>query len=192
MKEIKVLGTGCANCKSTYALIERTAKDAGVVISLIKVEAVEDIMQYGVATTPAVVIDGVVVHSGGVPSTHTVRGWFSSEKEEKAASACCSGGNCATTPTEAPQAVSSCSTGTCGDVGAKNGMGVGAMINLMAGSMTLVGLLLAHLSGTADLLSASWLWLPAFVGINLVQFAFTGFCPAKKVFEYFGFKQSCC
>lgn len=188
--EVKVLGTGCANCKNTYALIERTAKDMDVLVSVVKVEAVEDIMQYGVASTPAVVINGVVVHSGGVPSTHKVREWLSQEKAT--ASACCSGGGCATEkPTSAP--ASSCSTGTCStDVGAKNGMAVGALINLMAGSMILVGFVLAHITGQVDMLSMSWLWLPAFVGLNLIQFAFTGFCPAKNVFEKLGFKKSCC
>jgi len=189
MLEIKVLGTGCANCKNTFALIERTAKDLGVTIALAKVEAIEEIMQYGVATTPAVVIDGVVVHSGGVPSTHTVRKWLTSDT----AGACCAGGNCATAVTDATAAAASCSTGTCGtDVGASNGMGVGALINLMAGSMILLGFVLAHTSGQVDMLSVSWLWLPAFVGLNLIQFAFTGFCPAKSFFEKLGVKKSCC
>lgn len=205
--EVKVLGTGCANCKNTYALIERTAKDLGVKIQLTKVEAVEEIMQYGVATTPAVVIAGVVIHAGGVPSTHKVREWLSggrhaaNQKDE----GCCSDGQCATTEssastccstseTKAAQSVtSSCSSGTCGiDVGAKNGMGTGALVNLMAGVMILLGLLLAHLFGAADMLSISWLWLPAFVGLNLIQFAFTGFCPAKSVFEKLGIKKTCC
>lgn len=191
MMEIKVLGTGCTNCKNTYALIERTAKDLGVAVSLVKVEAVEDIMQYGVASTPAVVVNGVVVHSGGVPSSHSVRQWLMEGKSESAA-CCASGGCCEPESTQTP-ATSNCSTGTCGaDVGAKNGMGVGALINLMAGSMILVGFVLAHITGQVDMLSMSWLWLPAFVGLNLIQFAFTGFCPAKNVFEKLGFKKSCC
>lgn len=190
--EVKVLGTGCANCKSTYELIDRTVKDMNLVIQLIKVEAVEDIMQYGVASTPAVVIDGNVVHSGGVPSTANVRAWFSESPEK--ATECCAAGKCDASATEAPVAVtSSCASGSCStDVGAKNGMGVGALINLMAGSMILLGFVLAHVTGQVDMLSLSWLWLPAFVGLNLIQFAFTGFCPAKNVFEKLGFKKSCC
>lgn len=190
--EVKVLGTGCANCKSTYELIDRTAKDMNLVIQLIKIEAVEDIMQYGVASTPAVVIDGNVVHSGGVPSTAKVRAWFSESPEK--ATECCPAGKCDASVTEAPVAVtSSCASGSCStDVGAKNGMGVGALINLMAGSMILLGFVLAHVTGQVDMLSISWLWLPAFVGLNLIQFAFTGFCPAKNVFEKLGFKKSCC
>ncbi len=191
--EIKVLGTGCANCKNTTALIERTAKDLGVAINLVKVEAIEEIMQYGIATTPAVVINGVVVHSGSMPSTHTVRQWLSKQQHDATAS-CCSGGRCATeSPAPKNEPETHCSTGVCAsDVGAKNGMGVGALINLMSGSMILLGLVLAHLSGTADMTSLSWLWLPAFVGLNLIQFAFTGFCPAKRILENMGVKKSCC
>ena len=193
MMEIKVLGTGCTNCKNTYALIERTAKDMGVAVSLVKVEAVEEIMQYGVASTPAVVINGVVVHSGGVPSSHTVRKWIAEEQVTDTQSTCCSGGTCGESETTQPSTASRCSTGSCGsDVGAKKGMGVGALINLMAGSMILLGFVLAHVTGQVDMLSVSWLWLPAFVGLNLIQFAFTGFCPAKQVFEKLGFKKSCC
>ena len=60
MKEIKVLGTGCANCKSTIALIDQVAKAKGVEVNLQKVEELRDIMGYGVMSTPGVVIDGKV------------------------------------------------------------------------------------------------------------------------------------
>jgi small redox-active disulfide protein 2 len=76
MKEIKVLGTGCSNCKTTTALIDRIAHEKGVEISLSKVEEMRDIMSYGILSTPGVVIDGVVVHAGGVPSRAKVEQWF--------------------------------------------------------------------------------------------------------------------
>jgi small redox-active disulfide protein 2 len=66
--DIKVLGTGCANCKSTIALIEQVPKTRRVSVTLQKVEELRDIMGYGVMSTPGVVIDGRVVHAGGVPS----------------------------------------------------------------------------------------------------------------------------
>jgi len=74
--DIKVLGTGCANCKNTQALIEQVAKDKGVAISLSKVEEMREIMAFGVMSTPAVVINGKVVHAGGVPSRDKVSQWF--------------------------------------------------------------------------------------------------------------------
>jgi small redox-active disulfide protein 2 len=74
--EIKVLGTGCAKCKSTVALIDEVAKAKGVAIDLAKVEDMRDIVGYGVMSTPAVVVDGRVVHAGGVPSRHKVEQWL--------------------------------------------------------------------------------------------------------------------
>lgn len=75
--DIKVLGTGCANCKNTIALIDQVAKAKGVTVTLEKVEDLRAIMGYGVMSTPGVVIDGKVVHAGGVPSRDKVEGWLS-------------------------------------------------------------------------------------------------------------------
>lgn len=78
MKHIKVLGTGCANCKATLKLIEDTAKARGVAVQLEKVENIADIMAHGVMSTPGVVIDGKVVHAGGVPDRKKIEGWLGS------------------------------------------------------------------------------------------------------------------
>lgn len=75
--DIKVLGTGCANCKNTVALIDQVAKDKGVNVTLEKVEDLRAIMGYGVMSTPAVVVDGKVVHAGGVPGRDKVENWLS-------------------------------------------------------------------------------------------------------------------
>lgn len=74
--DIKVLGPGCANCKNTVALIEQVAKAKGVNMTLSKVEEMRDIVGYGVMRTPGVVIDGKVVHAGGVPSREKIEGWL--------------------------------------------------------------------------------------------------------------------
>jgi len=76
MKNIKVLGTGCSNCKNTIALVETVARERGVEIQLEKVEDLQAIMSYGIMSTPGVVIDGQVVHAGGVPSRQKVEGWL--------------------------------------------------------------------------------------------------------------------
>ncbi len=76
MKNVKVLGTGCANCKSTIRLIDEVTKAKGVEVQLEKIEQIQDIMTYGVMSTPGVVIDGKVVHAGGVPARSKVEGWF--------------------------------------------------------------------------------------------------------------------
>jgi small redox-active disulfide protein 2 len=76
MKSIKVLGTGCANCKTTMKLIEDVAQEKGVEVKLEKVEQLQDIMAYGVMSTPGVVVDGKVVHAGGIPSRDKIAGWL--------------------------------------------------------------------------------------------------------------------
>ncbi|HPG63082.1 MAG TPA: thioredoxin family protein [Casimicrobium sp.] len=74
--DIKVLGTGCANCKSTIALIDQIAKEKGIPVSLQKIEELREIMGYGVMSTPGVVIDGKVVHAGGIPSRGKIEQWL--------------------------------------------------------------------------------------------------------------------
>lgn len=76
MLNIKVLGTGCANCKTTLRLIEEAARAKGVAVQLDKVEEIRDIMSYGVMSTPGVVIDGKVVHAGGIPGRDKIDGWL--------------------------------------------------------------------------------------------------------------------
>ena len=66
--EIKVLGPGCANCKRLYAEAEKAIAQSGQPATLSKVEAIEEIVNYGVMRTPALVIDGRVVSSGKIPS----------------------------------------------------------------------------------------------------------------------------
>lgn len=77
MKNVKVLGAGCANCRNTIRLIGEIAKSRGVELQLEKVEQIQDIMAYGIMSTPGVVIDGNVVHAGGVPSREKVESWLS-------------------------------------------------------------------------------------------------------------------
>ena len=77
--DIKVLGTGCANCKATIALIDQIAQAKGVTVKLEKVEELRDIMGYGVMSTPSVVINGKVVHVGGVPSGDKIEQWLTAQ-----------------------------------------------------------------------------------------------------------------
>ena len=76
MKNVKVLGTGCANCKNTVALIEQVAKAKGIAIQLEKIEDMRAITGYGVMSTPGVVVNGKVVHAGGVPSRDKIEQWL--------------------------------------------------------------------------------------------------------------------
>ena len=75
MKNIKVLGSGCRNCEITANAIAQAARDAGAEIELEKVTDIAEIMSFGVMSTPGVVVNGEVVHSGGIPGPDLVRGW---------------------------------------------------------------------------------------------------------------------
>jgi hypothetical protein len=59
-------------------------------------------------------------------------------------------------------------------------------VRLMAGVMVLLSLALAHFS------SLYWLWLTVFVGVNLLQSAFTNRCPAMSILRAVGMKNACC
>ena len=72
----KVLGTGRANCKTTLKLIEEMVRTKGLEVQLKKIEDIAGIMSYGVMFTPCVVIDGKVVHAGGVPDRKNIDGWL--------------------------------------------------------------------------------------------------------------------
>ena len=76
MSHVKVLGVGCSNCKATVKLIESVALAKGTPVTIEKVEDIKDIMTYGIMSTPGVVIDGTVVHAGGVPARSKVESWF--------------------------------------------------------------------------------------------------------------------
>jgi len=96
LKNIKVLGTGCANCKTTLRLIEEAAKAKGIEIELEKIEDLPQIMSYGVMSTPGVVVDGTLVHAGGIPTREAIDAWLT----EASVNDCCSssgggdGGGC--------------------------------------------------------------------------------------------------
>ncbi|EMK6954504.1 thioredoxin family protein [Vibrio cholerae] len=77
MKVFKVLGSGCANCVNTAKLIEKIAAEQGIDVSVEKVTDLETIMNYGVMSTPGVVLDEEVVHAGGIPSSESVIKWLS-------------------------------------------------------------------------------------------------------------------
>lgn len=73
IKEIKVLGPGCAKCKSTYQVIEKVIRENNLDVKLVKIEDITEILSYNIMSTPAVVVDGVVKIKGHVPSESEVK-----------------------------------------------------------------------------------------------------------------------
>ena len=71
--EIKVLGPGCARCKTAYSVVEKVIKENNVNASLTKVDDIMEIMQYNIMSTPAIVVDGVVRIKGKVPTEADVK-----------------------------------------------------------------------------------------------------------------------
>lgn len=71
--EIKVLGPGCARCKTTYQVIEKVIRENNLDIRLEKVDDIMEMMNYNIMTTPAVVVDGEVKMKGQVPSESDVK-----------------------------------------------------------------------------------------------------------------------
>lgn len=76
MKNVIVLGSGCTKCVKTVEFIEKVAGDMSAEVSVTKETSPEVIMSYGVMSTPAVVIDDEVVHSGSIPHRDQIQSWL--------------------------------------------------------------------------------------------------------------------
>ena len=72
MMEIKILGPGCAKCKTLEQLTRDVVSKNGIAATITKVEDIMEIMKYNIMTTPALVIDGKVVTKGRIPSAEEI------------------------------------------------------------------------------------------------------------------------
>lgn len=73
MIDIKILGPGCPKCKTLEKLTREVVEQSGIEATVTKVDDIVAIMNYGVMTTPALVVDGKVVVKGRVPSAEEIR-----------------------------------------------------------------------------------------------------------------------
>lgn len=71
--EIKILGSGCMNCKKLYANAEEAAKELGVDVTMTKIEDFKEIAKYGVMRTPAIVIDEKLKSFGRVCTVDEIK-----------------------------------------------------------------------------------------------------------------------
>jgi len=74
--KIQVLGTGCMKCNKLYAEVEQAIAQAGVDAELSKVEKLEEIVKFGTAFTPGLVIDGEVKSQGKLPGVAQIVSWI--------------------------------------------------------------------------------------------------------------------
>lgn len=76
MKDIKVLGPGCKRCETTADMVKAEAAKLGIEIKVEKVTDYAEIAKYGIASTPGIVVDGKVVHAGGLPKSADLTKWL--------------------------------------------------------------------------------------------------------------------
>ena len=76
MKDVKVLGPGCKRCMTTAEMVQAAADRVGVPVTIEKVTDYAAIAGYGIAATPGIVVDGTVVHAGGLPQPDDVECWL--------------------------------------------------------------------------------------------------------------------
>jgi small redox-active disulfide protein 2 len=76
MIEIKVLGSGCANCKKVEALAHQAVDELSLEATFEKVTDYNQIMSYDILSTPGLVINGKVVSYGRIPRVDEIKGWL--------------------------------------------------------------------------------------------------------------------
>ena len=76
MKNVKVLGPGCKRCDAAVQMVKDAASKAGVEVTVEKVTDYAEIAGYGIASTPGLVVDGKVVHAGGLPKADDITRWI--------------------------------------------------------------------------------------------------------------------
>jgi small redox-active disulfide protein 2 len=76
MTTVKILGSGCANCRKLEAAAREAAAAAGVDAEFVKVTDMKAIMAYDILSTPGLVIDDKLVSSGRIPTRAEIQGWL--------------------------------------------------------------------------------------------------------------------
>lgn len=76
MMTVKILGSGCANCRKLEAVAREAAVAAGVEAEFVKVTDLNDIMAYDILSTPGLVIDDKVVSAGRIPAKAEIQRWM--------------------------------------------------------------------------------------------------------------------
>ncbi len=78
MKDVKVLGPGCKRCEATETMVRDAAAKLGIDVKVEKVTDYAEIARFGIVSTPGIVIDGKVVHAGGLPREDALEKWLRS------------------------------------------------------------------------------------------------------------------
>jgi small redox-active disulfide protein 2 len=76
MRDVKILGPGCKRCDAAAEMVKAEAAKLGIEVQVEKVTDYAAIAGYGIASTPGIVIDGKVVHAGGLPKAEAIGRWL--------------------------------------------------------------------------------------------------------------------
>lgn len=76
MLNVKILGSGCANCKRLEAMARKVAEELKLEAEFEKVTDMTEIMKWPILSTPGLVVNGKVVSSGRIPSEKEIAGWL--------------------------------------------------------------------------------------------------------------------
>ena len=93
---IKILGPGCPNCQKLEANIKQALEELKLEAKVEKISEIQDIMSYGIMSTPALVVDDAVLVAGMVPDVKQIKEALENHKAStsKPAGTCSCGGNC--------------------------------------------------------------------------------------------------
>jgi len=79
MTKIEVFGTGCKKCITTEEMIKAKAESLGKSINLVHIHDPIEIASRGIMTTPAVIVNGKLVHKGGLPTETDIATWLDND-----------------------------------------------------------------------------------------------------------------
>ncbi|HBF36956.1 MAG TPA: hypothetical protein DDW50_06505 [Firmicutes bacterium] len=86
--EIKVLGPGCANCDKLEKVVTEAAQELGIIDPVQKVSDIQQMLSYGIMSTPALVVDGKVKFAGRVPAKDEIKKYLQGAPGDSGCSSC--------------------------------------------------------------------------------------------------------
>lgn len=94
--KIKILGSGCPNCQKLEANTKQALEELKLEAKVEKISEIQDIMSYGIMSTPALVVDDAVLVAGMVPDVKQIKEALENHKtsKDKPAETCSCGGRC--------------------------------------------------------------------------------------------------
>jgi small redox-active disulfide protein 2 len=93
MRDIKILGPGCAKCLALHEAVKTQAQKIGLEVKIEKITEFEEIAAFGVMSMPALAIDGKIVHAGSVPDDKKIAELLEAKQagaKESTGHSCCS------------------------------------------------------------------------------------------------------